>query len=85
MKRYHLPILPVLLLLPYPALAASTGSLDYWTLSVFVTANFIITASLFGLGIVIAGLYHNRLKPWMKELRTQRRERKRRYSRPPAC
>lgn len=84
MKRHHLSILPSLLLLPYPALAASTGSLDYWTLSVFVTANFFITAGLFGLGILFTGLFHNRLKPWMKELRTQRRERKRRYSRPPA-
>jgi len=80
MKHYRLFILLSLLLLPFPALAASTGSVDYWTLSVFMTINFLLTAGLFGLGILLIGLFHDHLKPWLKDRRKQNRERKRRYS-----
>lgn len=79
MKQHRLSILPSLLLLPVPALAASTGSLDYWTLSVFMTVNFLLTAGLFALGILLIGLFHDHLKPWLKDRRKQRRERQRRY------
>jgi len=83
MKQSILSTLPSLFLLPVPALAATTGSLDFWTLGVFLTANFLITAGLFGLGIVLIGLFYDRFKPWLMN-RRQRRAGQRKFPHPPA-
>jgi membrane protein DedA with SNARE-associated domain len=83
MKPYILSTLPSLLLLPVSALAATTGSLDFWTLGVFLTANFLITAGLFGLGILLIGLFYDRFKPWLLKRREQRRARQRKFPHPP--
>lgn len=67
------------LLQPLPVLASGGERLDYWTLSLFMTVNFLLTAGLFGLGVIVIGLFYNRFKPWMQNRSLQRASRRQRF------
>ena len=76
MKQRLFASFSILLLQPQSVPAAETGQIDYWTLGIFLTANFLITAGLFGVGIVVIGLFYDHFKPWLKNRRALRDDRK---------
>lgn len=67
------------LLQPLPVLASGGNALDYWTLGLFMTVNFLITAGLFVIGVIVIGLFYDRFKPWLQNRSAQRAHHGQRY------
>jgi hypothetical protein len=66
---------------PAPFAQGTLGNIDITVLAFFMTANFLVTLGLLGVGILVIGLLNDHIRPWFSHLRKLRNERKRSFSR----